>query len=442
MMQFIRAFLVGYFMMSGPGAAQAIIRDAEIERALSAVAAPILQAAGLPASLRIIVVDDRSLNAFIVDSRNIFIHSGLIMRLEDPAALQAVIAHEAAHIANGHYSRRAANIGQAGTVARLGLLLGLAAAVAADNPSAGLGIAVGTASAAQRALFAHTRAEEASADAAGLRYMISAGSNPSAMLDVLEIFRGQEALSAPRQDPYLRTHPLTRDRLRSIRALVAGAGQPEPDATTLYWYQRMIAKLSAFQNAPGWTLRRVARNDTSEIARLRRAIAYHRLPDTDRALAEIDALVQMRPNDPYYRELRGQILFASRNYPGAVQAYGRAVAMAPRNALILAGYGRALLAADTASGNREALRVLARARARDPFDPRMLRDLALAHARLGQPGLAATATAERYALIGRFDDAQDLARRAIGLLPHGSPGWLRAQDVLEVSETALSRSNR
>jgi len=439
MIQIARAFLIGLLMMSGPVGAQTVIRDAEIEQALRRVAAPILQAAGLPASLRIIVVDDRSLNAFIVDSRSIFIHSGLIMRLEDPAQLQAVIAHEAAHIANGHYTRRAANIGQANTVARLGLLLGLAAAVASDNPGAGLGVAAGTASSAQRALFAHTRAEEASADAAGLRYMIAAGANPGAMLDVLDLFRGQEALSAGRQDPYLRTHPLTRNRLRSIRALAAGAATPAPDATTLYWYERMIAKLSAFQNAPARTLRRVGRDDRSEIARLSRAIAYHRQPDTARAIAEVNALVQMRPSDPYYQELRGQILFESRAYGAAVQAYSRAVSLAPRNALILAGYGRALLAADTAAGNREALDVLTRARARDPFDPRMLRDLALAHARLGQTGLAATATAERYALIGRFDDAQSLAARAMGLLPRGSAGWLRAQDVHDVAQTALAQ---
>lgn len=439
MLQLARMFVFATMMLTNTAHAQSIIRDAEIEHGLNALASPILQAAGLPSSVRIIVVNDGSLNAFVVDSRHIFIHSGLIMQLEDPAALQAVIAHEAAHIANGHFTRRAANIGTANTVARLGFLLGIAAGIAADDMGAGMGIAAGAASSAQRVLFAHTRAEEASADAAGLRYMMSAGANPAAMLDVLEIFRGQEALSVGRQDPYLRTHPLTRDRLRSVRALVAGQAEPAPDNTVLYWYQRLNAKLSAFLRASSWTLRRVGRNDNSEIARLRRAIAYHRRPDADRAMAEINALVQMRPNDPYYQELRGQILFESRQYAAAVRAYGNAVALSPRNALILAGYGRALMAADTASGNREALNVLQRARARDPFDPRMLRDLALAHARLGQNGLASAATAERYALIGRFEDARIHATRASGLLPQGSPGWLRAQDVLGVAETVLDR---
>jgi predicted Zn-dependent protease len=269
--------------------------------------------------------------------------------------------------------------------------------------------------------------------------MISAGVDATAMLDVLDIFRGQEALSVGRQDPYLLTHPLTRERLRSVRALVAGLDAAAPDNTTLYWFQRMQGKLTAFLRAPSWTLRRVGRTDMSEIARLRRAIAYHRQPDTDRAMTEIDALVAMRPDDPYYHELRGQILYESRIYANAVAAYARAVELAPRSPLILAGYGRALLAADTAAGNRQALEVLNRARARDPFNPRLLRDLGLAHARLGQNGMASVATAERYALQGRFDDAQIHANRASGLLPQGSPGWLRAQDVLGVAQTVLNR---
>jgi predicted Zn-dependent protease len=298
---------------------------------------------------------------------------------------------------------------------------------------------MGTSSSAQRVLFAHTRAEEASADTAGIRYMISAGVDPAAMEEVLDIFRGQEALSASRQDPYLLTHPLTRERLRAVRALIAGHEGAEADARAQYWFDRMNGKLTAFLRAPSWTLRRVGTSDTSEIARLRRAIAYHRNADETRAMAEVDALVALRPSDPFYHELRGQILYESRRYVEAVTAYARAVELAPREPLILAGYGRALLASDTVSGNRQALEVLNRARARDPFNPRLLRDLALAHARLDQTGLASVTTAERYALLGRFDDAVIHANRASGLLPQGSPGWLRAQDVLGVAQTALNR---
>jgi predicted Zn-dependent protease len=257
---------------------------------------------------------------------------------------------------------------------------------------------------------------------------------------VLDLFRGQEALSVGRQDPYVRSHPLTRDRYRTVQAFLAtrGAG-PEPSVASAYWYARLNAKLSAFLRNPSWTLRRIDRNDTGEIATLRRAIAYHRTPDAERALAEVGRLLQMRPTDPFYQELQGQILYESRRFDAAITAYGRAVDLAPREALILAGYGRALLAPDTSGNNARALEVLTRAQARDPFDPRMLRDLALAYARAGQTGMAATVTAERYAVLRRMDDAEALANRAIALLPQGSPGWIRAQDVLRVAEAAQRR---
>jgi predicted Zn-dependent protease len=143
--------------------------------------------------------------------------------------VQAVLAHEAAHIANGHLTARPAAAASAQTAARMGLLLALAAGAASGEGGAAPGLAAGSASAAQRSLLAHTRAEEASADQSALRYMVSAGIDPTAMLEVLDLFRGQEALSVGRQDPYVRSHPLTRDRIRTVQAFLAtqGAG-PEP----------------------------------------------------------------------------------------------------------------------------------------------------------------------------------------------------------------------
>ncbi|MEM9319617.1 MAG: M48 family metalloprotease [Pseudomonadota bacterium] len=429
----ILAVFVALLLAAG-AQAQSIIRDAEIERGLRELAAPILAEAGLPRSIRIVVVNSDSLNAFVADGRHIFIHSGLLMRMERPAELQAVIAHEAAHIANGHLTARPAAAGRASTGAALGLALALAV-TGAGNSEAGIGIAAGTQSAAARGFFAHTRAEEASADQSALRYLTSAGIDPQAMRDVLEIFRGQEALSANRQDPYVRTHPLTRDRLRAVEAFVAarGSGPFDPTLEAQYWFARTVAKLSAFLRAPRWTLNQT-RNADDEISILRRAIAHHRSADANRALAEMARLLQMRPSDPYYQELQGQILFESRQFQAAIAAYGRAVDLAPREPLILAGFGQALLAVESAANDRAALDILERAYARDPANPRMLRDLALAYARTGSPGLASSVTAERYALIGQLETAAIHAERALGLLPEGAPAWLRAQDVLRAAD--------
>ncbi|PTW49795.1 M48 family metalloprotease [Rhodovulum kholense] len=419
--------------------AQSLIRDAEIEYALKRLTQPLAVAAGLsPQRVRVMVLQDSSLNAFVLDGQTIMIHSGLLLRLESAAELQAVISHELAHIANGHITRRLANIRGAGSAAGMGLLMSLAVA-ATGNADAAAGLAMGTSSTAQRLLFAHTRAEESSADQSGARYMARAGISPQAMVDVLEMFRGQEALSESRQDPYVRTHPLHADRLRSVRGYASAyKGTTQPDAEADYWFARARGKLGAFLQSPRYTLRR-AEKDKTAIGMMRRAVAWHRTPDAKRAMAELARLEAAQGGDPFVQELKGQILLESRQFGPAAQAYARAVQMAPNEPLILAGYGRALLALDRPGENRRALDALEKARARDPFDPRMLRDLAVAYARTGNNGMASVATAERYAIMGRMDTAGVHARRAEGLLPRGSPGWLRADDIVAAAERSARK---
>jgi len=421
-------------------AASILIRDAEIEQALKQLARPVLQAAGFGSNrIRLLVINSSKPNAFVVDANHIFIHSGLITRLKSPQALQAVIAHELAHIANGHLTRRAANARVARSAAAIGLALS-AVAAASGAREAAAGIAIGSQSSAQRLFFAHTRAEEASADQSALRYMRRAGLDPAAMLEVLELFRGQEALRPGRQDPYARTHPLSSDRLRAVKGFVAGSkSAPSEDKTSAYWYARMSAKLQGFLRNPRYVLRRSESKGNGEIALLRRAIAHHKTPNLNKALKEVDALLQKRPRDPYYHELKGQILLEGRKFGPAVASYKNALSLAPREALIEAGLGRALLAQGSKQAAAQALAILKRARDRDPGDPQMLRNLAVAHAKNGQNALASVATAERYAVLGRFKDATVHANRASGALPRGSSGWLRAQDVLNAAASAPKR---
>jgi len=415
-----------------PAQAVQLLRDPDIEYALRKLAQPILREAGLnPNRVRILVVNDGTLNAFVIDPNAIFINYGLILKLDRPDMLQGVIAHEAAHIVNGHISRRMANQRSARTAAGLGVALAAIAAAGGQGEVA-TGLAIGTSSSAQRRFFAHTRAEEASADQSGVRYLKRAGVSPKGLLDVQRIFEGQELLVAGRQDPYARSHPLSRDRARAMEAFVALYGDtsvPNPDAD--YWYARARGKLSAFIRSPKWTFSRAPEGPTEDITLMRQAIAHHRNSNTSQALRSIDAAIALRPQDPYFYELKGQILLEGRQIKSAVSAYGKAVELAPRDALILGGYGRALLADNRYDA---AMSTLEKARARDFRDTRLLRDLSVAYAKTGQNGMASLVTAERYALQGRLKDAEIHAKRAEGLLPTGSGPWQRAQDVLIAAE--------
>ena len=417
-----------------PAQAQTILRDGDIEHALSELARPILAAAGLSSSrTRIIVLHDPQMNAFVLDRDHIFLHSGLILRLSTAAQLQSVIAHEAAHIAGGHMTRRLDNIRRANTISGLGAALALAAAASGGGEAAG-GIAIGVRSSAERVLFGHTRAEESAADASGLAYMRRAGVDPYGYADVLGLFKDQELLSAAHQDPYSRTHPLSRDRLNAVMAQIGVEARHDPDPTANYWFARAQGKLAAFLRAPAVTLRQTGQTlGKDDITLMRQAVAFHRESNAAKARKAIDAAIRLRPSDPYLYDLKGQILIESRDAKGALAAYTEAARLAPKDTQVLAGLGRAHLAA----GNpKAAIQTLERARAADTSDPTALRDLGTAYAQTGQMGQASLATAERYALTGRWKDAGINATRAAGLLPRGSSAWLRAQDVISAAEHA------
>lgn len=422
---------------SGPATALSLIRDAEIEATLKRVANPLLRISGLsPAIVRIYIVNDRELNAFVAGGQNIFINAGMVMRLDSVDQLRSVIAHEIGHITGGHLARRDAALKGARGIAVIGML-GAALAAAGGASEAGMAVMAASQQAAMRSALAHSRAEEASADQAGLRYLAAAGADPGAMLEVQQLFRGQEVLSSARANSYARTHPLWHERFALIEARIAELpdGQPPADED-VYWHARMVAKFKGFMDDPSQTLRAYPESDTSEPAMLARAVALHRLPDPARAIAAADALIEVRPEDPYYHELRGQFLLEAGRAAPAAASYREAAALAPSEALMLAGLGRSLLNMDDAAANAEARDVLARSAAYDKANAGVLRDLALAEARLGNNGAAALATAERHLLEGRFNDAMRQAARASDLLPRGGPGWRQAQDVLTVARRA------
>jgi predicted Zn-dependent protease len=406
-----------------------LLRDPDIEHGLQELADPILLSAGIKSNnIKVLIVNDLSLNAFVIDNHHIFIHAGLVLKLTSAEQLQSVIAHEAAHIANGHIARRVANIKRAKVSSAFGVLLAVAA-VAGGESKVGAGIALGTASSAQRVFLAHTRVEEASADQAALRYLSHAKVNPGSMSEVFKIFKGQMNLSLERQDPYTRSHPLNRDRIRAINAYTSAATVLNKNQTHSYWFKRIQAKLSGFLRTPKWTLTHAKGDD--EINLMRQAIANHRIGKGSLAKRKIDQLISLHPKDPYYKELQGQILLENNEYTAAIKAYAKAAQLAPVNAQILGSYGRSLLAVNTRSNNLTALKNLRKARELDNRDARILRDIAIAFARAGNEGQAVLAIAERYALLGDLKNATLQAAKAEGLLSRGSIAWQRAQDILD-----------
>jgi predicted Zn-dependent protease len=417
-----------------PAQARVFVRDAEIERTLRMMSEPIFSAAGLSTDdVRMFVLLDPTLNAFVAGGRNMVLYTGLLRELKEPETVMGVIAHEVGHITGGHLVRRQIVARDLAGPALIASMLAAAAAAVAGAPQAGAALAIGGQQAAQRTILAFSRAEEAAADQAAVAYMNRAGVDPEGMLAILRLFKGQEVFQSGRIDPWAQSHPLSAERIALLeeRIAVSPARGQRASPEIQYWHQRMRAKLDGFTDRPDRVLARLEleAEPDSELNLYRRAIALHRMPDPEAALRAVDRLIARRPNDPFYNELKGQILFESARPAEAVAAYRTAARLAPDEPLIAGYLGRALLASGQPGADAEALRILEAAVRDDPGEPGVLRDLAQAYARAGRDGDAALATAERLALVGDAEGAARMARRAMDLLPNGSPGWRRADDI-------------
>lgn len=416
------------------GAGLALIRDAEIEHTIRAYSSPIFQAAGLSAAkIRVHLVNDSRLNAFVAGGRHMFINTGLLMRAEHAGQVIGVIAHETGHIVGGHLVRLQRELADAQIKQIISMILSMGAAVAARDGRAAVAVQGLGQRLTEGAFYQFTRTQESAADAFAMTALDRAGLSSRGLFEFLQILGEQEMLYAARQDPYIRTHPITRARADEVRLHLArspNADRPLPKAFEAM-HIRMRAKLFGFLRPPEQVIHRYRGQEHTLEARYALAVAYHQDARLDRALQYIDSLIKEAPSDAYFHELRGQILFESGrdHLREAVVAYERAVRFAPGEALIRVGLAQAQLETGDPKQERAALEHLRAAIRSDDTYPLAWRLLSVAYGKAGDPGNAALANAE-YAYLNR--DLPRL-RAAIVLadrsLKPGTPSWIRLQDL-------------
>lgn len=430
-------FVISALLLAGvrPGWAQrgglSLIRDAEIEHTIARFSKPVFEAAGLDSrGVRVHLVNDSQLNAFVAGGQRIFLYTGLLLRVETPNQLIAVIAHETGHISGGHLARTHDALRNASITSILALIVG-AAAIAAGGGQAAGPIIYNTQVMAQQQFLAYSRVQEAAADQAALTFLERTGQSGRGMVEFLEIIGNPEVLAGSRPDTYARSHPVGRDRIGALDKRVEEspfrdhADAPE-DVAAL---RRLQAKLHGFLKTKAQTLRRYPPSDRSVAARYARAIAYYRVPELRPALAELDSLIAEAPDDPYFHELKGQILFENGRIRQSIAPSETALRLRPHSSLLRFGLARALVSSEDPAMNRTAIRHLEDVVRRDPEMGGAWGQLAIAYGRDGRMGDSALASAERFFLIGDMRGASQQAQRARQKLPEGSPSWLRASDI-------------
>ena len=445
MTRLIRLLMVGillFFAAARPAlAAQEVLRDSETELLFQQISTPLIEAAGLnPKSVKVVLLRDPEINAFVAQGQVVYIHSGLLTTADNVNQLQGVIAHELGHVAGGHAIRIYEGAKQATIITILSLVLG-AAAVAAGAGDAGMGIFAAGQQAAMGQFLAFSRAQESSADLAGASYLSKAGVSGRGSLEFFKKLQNQEyRLAIYAKDSYDRTHPLSQERIQALSELYQkdAAWNRKSDPALEVRFQRVKAKLIGYVT-PNEAVKFYPESDQSIPGHYARAYAYHLGAYPDKANAEADALLATAPDDPFFLELKGQILLEGGHPKEAVAPLRKAVANAPNMPMIAVMLGHALVASEDSKNFAEAKQILKTAVNRDNDNPFAWYQLGIVYDREGDEPRAALATAERSNLEGENKIALASARMAMAGLPQGTPDYLRAQDIAMVSETALKK---
>jgi len=427
-----------------PVAAQSVLRDAETEELLADMLAPLVEASELePGNVEVVLINDTSINAFVAGGQVIYVHAGLIEAADTANEVQGVLAHELGHITAGHVVRFNERTRAANGITILSLLLGVGAALAGAGDAA-MGAIMAGQQAAVGSFLAFNRDQEASTDLAGARYLSGAGISGRGMISFFEKLRNFEIRRGYSQSDdaaYGRTHPLSGDRIQTLRGLLAEdpAWEAPDDPVLQERYERAKAKLFGYLAEPRRTLNAYPPGDTSLAARYARAYAYHKDARVDAALAEVEALLAAEPDNPYFLELKGQVLLESGRPEEALAPLRRATALTRANPLISGILGHALIATEDKANYPEAERVLRAAVARDRYNPFAWYQLGVVYAASGDIPRARLASAEQQVMSRRYPEALHNAQAAEAALPYGSPDWIRAQDIALQARAELER---
>lgn len=420
-----------------------VLRDTETEQLLREYTRPILRVAGLEKqNIQMVIVNEGSFNAFVADGRRIFVNYGAILQSETPNQIIGVLAHETGHLAGGHLSKLREQLANAQTQMIIAMLLGAGAMVGSTRGSgsagnnglanAGAAALAGPQEMIRRTLLSYQRQQEENADRAGVKFLTATQQSPKGMYETFKRFTSESLFAARGADPYLQSHPMPAERVASLQEFASASPywDKKDDPALQLRHDMVRAKISAFMERPETVYRRYPLTNDSMPARYARAISTYLHGDLRSALTQIDALIQVQPNNAYFYEVRGQALLEGGKPAEAIPALRKAVALSNNAPLIEMLLGQALVGSDNKAYTDDAVRILRAAVAREPEAVLGYMQLAMAYGRKGDYAEADLASAQAAYLRGDNKTARELATRAKTRFAVGTPGWVKADDIV------------
>ena len=429
-----------------------VLRDTETEQLLREYTRPILRAAGMEKqNIQMVIINQGVFNAFVADGRRIFVNYGAIMQSETPNQIIGVMAHETGHLAGGHLAKMREQMAQAQTQMIIAMLLGAGAMVAgaqgggSNSGLANAGAAMFSAPGEiiRRNLLSYVRQQEENADKAGVKFLTATGQSARGMYETFKRFTDESLFAARGSDPYVQSHPMPAQRVAALEELARSSPywDKKDDPALQLRHDMVRAKISAFMERQETVYRRYPLSNNSLPARYAHAISTYLHGDLRSALAQIDALIQQQPNNPYFHEVRGQALLEGAKPQEAIAPLRKAAALSNNAPLIEILLGQALVATGNNAYTDEAIAILRAAVARETEAPIGYIQLAMAYGRKGDYAQADLASAQAAYLRGDSKTARDLASRAKTRFAIGTPGWVKADDIVSAKPLPGQKSN-
>jgi predicted Zn-dependent protease len=429
-----------------------VLRDTETEQLLREYTRPILRAAGLEKqNIQMVIINQGVFNAFVADGRRIFVNYGAIMQSETPNQIIGVMAHETGHLAGGHLAKMREQMAQAQTQMIIAMLLGAGAMVAgaqgggSNSGLANAGAAMFSAPGEmiRRNLLSYVRQQEENADKAGVKFLTTTGQSARGMYETFKRFTDESLFAARGSDPYVQSHPMPAQRVAALEELARSSPywDKKDDPALQLRHDMVRAKISAFMERQETVYRRYPLSNNSLPSRYAHAISTYLHGDLRSALSQIDALIQQQPNNPYFHEVRGQALLEGGKPQEAIAPLRKAVALSNNSPLIEMLLGQALVATGNNAYTDEAIAILRAAVAREGEAPIGYMQLAMAYGRKGDYAQADLASAQAAYLRGDSKTARDLASRAKTRFAIGTPGWVKADDIVSAKPLPGQKSN-
>ncbi|MFK7965409.1 MAG: M48 family metalloprotease [Burkholderiaceae bacterium] len=402
---------IGEAIMADLRREEAVLDDAELTDYLNQFAAKLTRtraAQGL--SFEFFLLRDSSLNAFALPGGHIGVHSGLVVTAQTESELASVLAHEVGHVTQRHVARMLAQNQRSSVLSLAAVVVALIAATANPNAAAGL-VALGG-SVQESTMLSFSRDAEREADRVGLDILREAGFQPT---DMVAFFRRmQQATRVYESDAptYLRTHPLTGERMSDIQNRVLEL--PYRQRADSLEFHLMRAKLRALANKSTDGLRSASKSLLDQIAKgsyLNETATWYELAVVSTAQRQFDKAREYleeaakRYGDggpaahPFFARLQVEIEQDSGDLSKAYELTLAALERFP-NARALRRLKADLLIRQQRYD--EAIAFLDEEKQVYRADPVIWQALAQAHFANESPGLAHWATAEQYALLGAW----------------------------------------